>query len=159
MRAVDAGPLQQGGGHGHRPRLLQQEPLRPICDDHHRAPHHDHDAGVDHHHHHRPHHDHDAADHHHHHLHHDYDGTDHVHHHDLHHDHDAADHDHHDLHHDYDGTDHVHHHDLRSEEHTSELQSRGHLVCRLLLEKKKQGQSKKTPASPPNHQSQNTQSL
>src|SRR5437870_6465969 len=25
----------------------------------------------------------------------------------------------------------------RSEEHTSELQSRGHLVCRLLLEKKK----------------------
>src|SRR5439155_20566661 len=30
----------------------------------------------------------------------------------------------------------------RSEEHTSELQSRGHLVCRLLLEKKKkQGES------------------
>src|SRR5690625_6058674 len=29
----------------------------------------------------------------------------------------------------------------RSEEHTSELQSRGHLVCRLLLEKKKEGQS------------------
>src|SRR5437870_9552074 len=28
----------------------------------------------------------------------------------------------------------------RSEEHTSELQSRGHLVCRLLLEKKKQKQ-------------------
>src|SRR5690625_5902878 len=28
--------------------------------------------------------------------------------------------------------------ELRSEEHTSELQSRGHLVCRLLLEKKKQ---------------------
>src|SRR5690625_6509720 len=27
--------------------------------------------------------------------------------------------------------------DIRSEEHTSELQSRGHLVCRLLLEKKK----------------------
>src|SRR5690625_6507342 len=26
--------------------------------------------------------------------------------------------------------------DWRSEEHTSELQSRGHLVCRLLLEKK-----------------------
>src|SRR5207253_5945465 len=26
--------------------------------------------------------------------------------------------------------------DVRSEEHTSELQSRGHLVCRLLLEKK-----------------------
>src|SRR5690625_6245687 len=31
----------------------------------------------------------------------------------------------------------------RSEEHTSELQSRGHLVCRLLLEKKK----KHTPDS------------
>src|SRR5690625_6644432 len=28
--------------------------------------------------------------------------------------------------------------DLRSEEHTSELQSRGHLVCRLLLEQRKQ---------------------
>src|SRR5690625_6781351 len=26
---------------------------------------------------------------------------------------------------------------VRSEEHTSELQSRGHLVCRLMLEKKK----------------------
>src|SRR5690625_6300305 len=30
-----------------------------------------------------------------------------------------------------------HPHAPRSEEHTSELQSRGHLVCRLLLEKKK----------------------
>src|SRR5439155_27183619 len=29
---------------------------------------------------------------------------------------------------------------IRSEEHTSELQSRGHLVCRLLLEKKKKKQ-------------------
>src|SRR5439155_6966896 len=29
----------------------------------------------------------------------------------------------------------------RSEEHTSELQSRGHLVCRLLLEKKKKKES------------------
>src|SRR5437660_7624548 len=28
------------------------------------------------------------------------------------------------------------HNPRRSEEHTSELQSRGHLVCRLLLEKK-----------------------
>src|SRR5437870_10025629 len=28
------------------------------------------------------------------------------------------------------------HMETRSEEHTSELQSRGHLVCRLLLEKK-----------------------
>src|SRR5215510_16075618 len=34
----------------------------------------------------------------------------------------------------------------RSEEHTSELQSRGHLVCRLLLEKKKTGGVQ--PASP-----------
>src|SRR5437870_9413195 len=30
----------------------------------------------------------------------------------------------------------------RSEEHTSELQSRGHLVCRLLLEKKKKYKKK-----------------
>src|SRR5690625_6676779 len=29
------------------------------------------------------------------------------------------------------------HDEHRSEEHTSELQSRGHLVCRLLLDKKK----------------------
>src|SRR5437660_6071916 len=33
--------------------------------------------------------------------------------------------------------------ELRSEEHTSELQSRGHLVCRLLLEKKKKKTKKK----------------
>src|SRR5258708_28339219 len=32
--------------------------------------------------------------------------------------------------------------DRRSEEHTSELQSPDHLVCRLLLEKKKQKQHK-----------------
>src|SRR5215208_3229044 len=32
----------------------------------------------------------------------------------------------------------------RSEEHTSELQSRGHLVCRLLLEKKKKKKIKRT---------------
>src|SRR5436305_10368691 len=31
--------------------------------------------------------------------------------------------------------------DQRSEEHTSELQSRPHLVCRLLLEKKKEQQN------------------
>src|SRR5258705_3234174 len=31
----------------------------------------------------------------------------------------------------------AHHHVARSEEHTSELQSLRHLVCRLLLEKKK----------------------
>src|SRR5437870_11514287 len=33
----------------------------------------------------------------------------------------------------------------RSEEHTSELQSRGHLVCRLLLEKKKKPTQSTTP--------------
>src|SRR5690554_7337340 len=32
----------------------------------------------------------------------------------------------------------------RSEEHTSELQSRPHLVCRLLLEKKKKKKKKRT---------------
>src|SRR5690554_4821489 len=32
---------------------------------------------------------------------------------------------------------------IRSEEHTSELQSRPHLVCRLLLEKKKKKEKKK----------------
>src|SRR5437870_6014763 len=35
----------------------------------------------------------------------------------------------------------------RSEEHTSELQSRGHLVCRLLLEKKKTSVSRHASAS------------
>src|SRR2546422_4241367 len=34
---------------------------------------------------------------------------------------------------------------VRSEEHTSELQSRLHLVCRLLLEKKKKKNSTRTP--------------
>src|SRR5690348_18092909 len=34
---------------------------------------------------------------------------------------------------------------LRSEEHTSELQSPVHLVCRLLLEKKKKKNTTKTP--------------
>src|SRR5437660_5814916 len=33
---------------------------------------------------------------------------------------------------------------IRSEEHTSELQSRGHLVCRLLLEKKKKTSAKQS---------------
>src|SRR5687768_17889175 len=38
----------------------------------------------------------------------------------------------------------IHDHELaRSEEHTSELQSRLHLVCRLLLEKKKQNNNNK----------------
>src|SRR3989442_9474647 len=48
---------------------------------------------------------------------------------------------------------HARHHELqrmgrcaaRSEEHTSELQSRPHLVCRLLLEKKKKDGSSKRP--------------
>src|SRR2546422_5193486 len=45
----------------------------------------------------------------------------------------------------------------RSEEHTSELQSRLHLVCRLLLEKKKkkttipQSSYATTPTKPPTH--------
>src|SRR5258708_12288866 len=38
---------------------------------------------------------------------------------------------------------------LRSEEHTSELQSPDHLVCRLLLEKKKTPLHQPTPSSPP----------
>src|SRR5690625_5439772 len=37
---------------------------------------------------------------------------------------------------------------VRSEEHTSELQSRGQLVCRLLLEKKKQWQTYSTQGGP-----------
>src|SRR5439155_14030649 len=46
----------------------------------------------------------------------------------------------------------------RSEEHTSELQSRGHLVCRLLLEKKKKNRNNLDglPAAPhpePHHHS------
>src|SRR5437660_9578026 len=45
----------------------------------------------------------------------------------------------------------------RSEEHTSELQSRGHLVCRLLLEKKKQREASLTisPACPTSDSSRN----
>src|SRR2546422_1317138 len=41
----------------------------------------------------------------------------------------------------------------RSEEHTSELQSRLHLVCRLLLEKKKKREHSKHPqhGSEPHH--------
>src|SRR2546422_5523516 len=38
---------------------------------------------------------------------------------------------------------------VRSEEHTSELQSRLHLVCRLLLEKKKQIRPTETRHAPP----------
>src|SRR5436305_7384010 len=40
---------------------------------------------------------------------------------------------------------------VRSEEHTSELQSRPHLVCRLLLEKKKINNSDKHPGNAVNH--------
>src|SRR2546422_6766978 len=44
--------------------------------------------------------------------------------------------------------------ELRSEEHTSELQSRLHLVCRLLLEKKKKKNSDTTPSThTQNHES------
>src|SRR3712207_7351412 len=39
------------------------------------------------------------------------------------------------------------HVEVRSEEHTSELQSRQYLVCRLLLEKKKQ-RNHRTPPAP-----------
>src|SRR2546422_4293908 len=45
--------------------------------------------------------------------------------------------------------------DHRSEEHTSELQSRLHLVCRLLLEKKKK---KTTTVMPRNRATPHTQS-
>src|SRR5437660_3773270 len=38
-------------------------------------------------------------------------------------------------------------HEARSEEHTSELQSRGHLVCRLLLEKKKKISNTSKPST------------
>src|SRR5947209_13978017 len=38
---------------------------------------------------------------------------------------------------------------VRSEEHTSELQSRQYLVCRLLLEKKKPRQGARAPAPGP----------
>src|SRR5258707_7710024 len=40
----------------------------------------------------------------------------------------------------------------RSEEHTSELQSRQYLVCRLLLEKKKTTSYDPKPGSIPSHQ-------
>src|SRR5437660_8510291 len=43
----------------------------------------------------------------------------------------------------------------RSEEHTSELQSRGHLVCRLLLEKKKKKKTKTNTKSQKNRTTSN----
>src|SRR5947209_13848329 len=58
----------------------------------------------------------------------------------------------------YLATEHAHAHlalgDDRSEEHTSELQSRQYLVCRLLLEKKKHRQE---PATRPHGTSPNTE--
>src|SRR3989475_5688059 len=54
-----------------------------------------------------------------------------------------------------DGFDHVTVADVRSEEHTSELQSQSNLVCRLLLEKKKnikkckKHETNKSPARSP----------
>src|SRR2546430_4138030 len=44
----------------------------------------------------------------------------------------------------------------RSEEHTSELQSQSNLVCRLLLEKKKQNQSRRTRADTPPRETHST---
>src|SRR2546422_8307961 len=41
---------------------------------------------------------------------------------------------------------------IRSEEHTSELQSRLHLVCRLLLEKKKKNQQYASTQKKSHHQ-------
>src|SRR5205809_4189476 len=44
---------------------------------------------------------------------------------------------------------------LRSEEHTSELQSRLHLVCRLLLEKKKKKKKKRNENKKNNNNTSN----
>src|SRR3989441_6912410 len=44
---------------------------------------------------------------------------------------------------------------VRSEEHTSELQSLAYLVCRLLLEKKKERRAAPTPSPP--HRASRTQ--
>src|SRR6201998_3548778 len=47
-------------------------------------------------------------------------------------------------------------HDVRSEEHTSELQSPVHLVCRLLLEKKMNPVPRRPMACPPATTSRST---
>src|SRR5437660_6452261 len=47
----------------------------------------------------------------------------------------------------------------RSEEHTSELQSRGHLVCRLLLEKKKKKRKTSHNKKAHRHQHENNHAL
>src|SRR6476620_12803323 len=44
---------------------------------------------------------------------------------------------------------------VRSEEHTSELQSRQYLVCRLLLEKKKKNIRRRSPINKNNQDRQN----
>src|SRR5439155_14234182 len=46
---------------------------------------------------------------------------------------------------------------VRSEEHTSELQSRGHLVCRLLLEKKKKKKKEQQKEKQPSQRVRNSQ--
>src|SRR2546429_4135417 len=45
--------------------------------------------------------------------------------------------------------------DFRSEEHTSELQSRLHLVCRLLLEKKKKIEAREQQYAPSDFEDRN----
>src|SRR5438552_13959288 len=58
------------------------------------------------------------------------------------------------------GSRHVADANVRSEEHTSELQSPDHLVCRLLLEKKKKKDNQKTPQDfHIQHQNYNTTQL
>src|SRR5215510_16091288 len=47
----------------------------------------------------------------------------------------------------------------RSEEHTSELQSRGHLVCRLLLEKKKKPLTQVLPYTKKKNNTKDTSSI
>src|SRR5439155_18289413 len=47
---------------------------------------------------------------------------------------------------------------FRSEEHTSELQSRGHLVCRLLLEEKKEKTRPRKPRTTRSHPNASTTS-
>src|SRR2546421_3030101 len=48
---------------------------------------------------------------------------------------------------------------IRSEEHTSELQSRSDLVCRLLLEKKKKKRSKHVNRNLDQHESQDERTI
>src|SRR5690625_6721025 len=50
------------------------------------------------------------------------------------------------------GVGHARNYALRSEEHTSELQSRGHLVCRLLLENNKKSRFLNSTSTKSNNQ-------